>query len=98
MPVDRPSIVAAIIEERERQFNLPGSEWDMKNAPNDYVAIASHYLGETVRRGGNLPLDEEFRDSLIKAAAVIVAALEQTDRMVASGHILRAPPASPIDN
>ena len=84
--------VAAFIAERTRHFNLPGSELDVRNTPNDWVAIATHYLGETVRRGGNIPDSDDFVDSLVKAAAVILAALEHTPRMVAAGTLRSANP------
>jgi hypothetical protein len=84
--------VAAIIAERTRQFNLPGSELDVRNTPNDWAAIAAHYLSETVRRGGNIPDSDDFVDSLVKAAAVILAALEHTPRMVAAGTLRTSSP------
>lgn len=78
----RSSILAEIEQERVRQFNLPGSEWDSRNGPNDWVAIATHYLGEEVRRSGNVPDRNAYERSLIKAAAIIVSALEHIDIMV----------------
>jgi hypothetical protein len=81
----RVEILRRIQEERLRQFMLPGSEWDVKNTPNDWVAIATHYLSEEVRRGGLKPSQDEFEDALIKAAAVIIAALENTDTMRNAG-------------
>lgn len=77
----RDDIVARILEERARQFNLPGSEWDATNLPNDWVAIVTHYVAEEVRRGTILPNKTDFEDNLIKAAAVIIAALEHLDTM-----------------
>jgi hypothetical protein len=82
----RSDILGKIEEERERQFNLPGSEGDVRNTPNEWVAIASHYLSENVRRGNNAPSRSEFEDSLVKAAAVILAALESVPAMSALGH------------
>jgi hypothetical protein len=78
----RDEIVERIREERVRQFNLPGSEFDARNTPNDWAAIASHYLNENVRRGGNFPDKAAFEASLIKAAAVIIAALEHSDTIM----------------
>ena len=83
----RSDILARIEAERVRQFNLPGSEYDTRNTPNDWVAIATHYLGEEVRRGSSLPERENFEDSLIKAAAVILAALEHVELMNEKGHL-----------
>lgn len=84
----RAALLARIGEERERQFNLPGSEWDARHGPNDWVAIAAHYLGEEVRRGGTIPERESFERALIKAAAVILSALEHADAMQARGVLL----------
>lgn len=47
----RADLLARMEAERARQFNLPGSEYDVRNTPNDWVAIATHYLNEEVRRG-----------------------------------------------
>lgn len=72
-------------QERERQFNLPGSEYDVRNSPNDWAAIAMHYLAEEVRRGGRVPDADDYIDSLVKAAAVIRAALEHVPAMRSRG-------------
>ncbi len=72
-----------VLAERERQKTLAGSEWDSKNSVNDWIAIATHYLSEPAKRKSALDsvrglglTHAEYEDSLIKAAAVIVAALE----------------------
>ena len=80
-------IINKIREERNRQSDLPGSEWDAKNTPGDWVAIVSHYVSEEVRRNGMVPNIEAFEDSLIKAAAVILAALEYTELMKERGEL-----------
>jgi hypothetical protein len=77
--------LAAIEAERRRQADLHGAEWDLRNSPNDWIAIASHYLAESVRRGNNLPTADEYKESLIKAAAVIVAALEHVSVITSKG-------------
>ena len=82
----RADLLALIEAERERQFNLPGSESDIRNTPNEWAAIAAHYLFDEIRRGANQPDAEEFTDSLVKAAAVILAALESVPAMQALGH------------
>jgi hypothetical protein len=84
----RDEIIRLILEERNRQFMLPGSEWDQRNTPNDWVAIATHYLSEEVRRGGSRPFKDDYEASLLKAAAVIIAALEKTDMMYHLGELL----------
>ncbi|RYF14863.1 MAG: hypothetical protein EOO77_13865 [Oxalobacteraceae bacterium] len=83
----RVELLNRIDSERLRQFNLPGSEYDQRNTPNDWVAIAMHYLSEDVRRGGTMPDRAAFEDSLIKAGAVILAALEHTDQMERAGTL-----------
>ena len=85
--VDRAELLTRIDSERLRQFNLPGSEYDARNTPNDWVAIAMHYLCSDVRRGGSVPDRAEFEDSLIKAGAVILAALEHAESMSKAGNL-----------
>lgn len=77
----RAEYLSRIDAERLRQFNLPGSEFDARNTPNDWCAIAMHYLSAEVRRGGTVPTSADFEDSLIKAGAVILAALEHLEVM-----------------
>ena len=81
------SLLEKIRAERQRQADLPGSEWDAKNTPGDWVAIVSHYVSSEVRRNGMVPMTEEFEDNLVKAAAVIIAALENVDRMKGRGEL-----------
>jgi hypothetical protein len=87
-------LLERIREERDRQKTLPGSEFDEKNTINDWIAIAGHYLNEPAKRRssasfnrGALPTQDDFQISLVKAAAVILAALEHTDQLVASGDL-----------
>lgn len=80
----RTDILLEIEKERTRQIGLPGSEFDSINTPNDWIAIASHYLNEEVRRGMSKPDKNDFVESLHKAAAIIVAALEHVSDM--EGH------------
>jgi aminoglycoside phosphotransferase (APT) family kinase protein len=74
--------------ERQRQADLPGSEWDAKNTPGDWVAIISHYVSSEVRRNGINPEASEFEDNFVKAAAVILAALENLPAMKQRGELL----------
>lgn len=74
-------LLERIRAERQRQADLPGSEWDAKNSPGDWVSIVTHYVSSEVRRNGMVPEAEEFSDNLIKAAAVILAALENVELM-----------------
>jgi hypothetical protein len=84
---DRAELFARIDAERRRQFSLPGSEADARNTPNDWAAIAMHYLSMDVRRGATTPSQEDFEDSLVKAGAVILAALEHAERMKRAGTL-----------
>lgn len=79
--MSRKELLELIEKERLRQKDLPGSEWDQMNTPNDWVAIVSHYVANDVRRNGVKPTSEEFKISLIKSAAIILAALEHVPTM-----------------
>lgn len=72
----RQDIFDLISQERDRQYNLPGSEYDQLHSINDWIAIASQYLSRCADRKHIQNNLDEKKDSLIKAAAVIVAALE----------------------
>lgn len=78
---NRQELALRVLAERERQTELPGLEYDVRNGPSDWVSIAAHYLFEEIGRGGGKPSRAAFEDSLIKAAAVILAALEHGDHM-----------------
>lgn len=84
---NRHKFLERIADERARQSDLPGSEWDAKNTPGDWVAIVNHYVSSEVRRNGMVPSVEEFEDNLIKAAAVILAALENVQIMKDRGEL-----------
>jgi hypothetical protein len=77
----REVIVQRILAERERQFDLPGREFDVRNTPNDWAAIVGRYLFEETRRGAFKPSRACYEDSLVKAAAVLLAALEHCSMM-----------------
>lgn len=83
---NRDLIVQRVLAERERQFNLPGREFDVVNTPNDWVAIVGRYLFEETRRGAVKPLRTNYEDSLVKAAAVLLAALEHCPMMDDCGN------------
>ncbi|RYD63177.1 MAG: hypothetical protein EOP83_12810 [Verrucomicrobiaceae bacterium] len=86
----RAEFLARIESERQRQFDLPGSEYDVRNTPNDWAAIAMHYLSGEVRRAGSMPSRADYEDSLIKAGAVILAALEHAENMHKLGSLRNA--------
>lgn len=77
----REELLNLILQERERQVHLPGSEFDLTNGPNDWVAIATKYLSEESKCKGLVPSKEKFQDKFVKAGAVILAALEYIDHM-----------------
>lgn len=87
MALSRIDILKMIETERERQVDLPGSEFDASNTPNDWIAIASYYMSQESRRVNMMPRQAEFEKELIKAAAVIVAALEHSDHMKNKGEL-----------
>lgn len=71
-----------IQQERLRQINLPGSEYDLNHTPNDWSAIVCYYASEAISRRGKVISKEEFEDSMIKAAATALAALEHVNHML----------------
>lgn len=77
----RQELIQKILEERQRQLNLPGSEYDAKRDPNDWLAISGRYLFGSAFTKNIPPTSEDYADNLIKAAAVILAALENIDKM-----------------
>jgi hypothetical protein len=83
----RKALIDKVLAERDRQFNLPGSEWDHTNKPNDWIAIAASYLLRGSCRNHLAPLADSFEDDLVKAAAVILAALEHAELMKTSGTL-----------
>jgi hypothetical protein len=74
-------VLEKIRAERQRQLELPGSELDSANSPGDWIAMVSHYASREAMRNGLAPDAEAFEEALIKAAAVICAALEYTEVM-----------------
>lgn len=83
----RAELLARIEAERTRQIDLPGSEFDVRNTPNDWAAIAMHYLSAEVRRAGSVPSRADYEDVLVKAGAVILAALEHAEHMQKLGTL-----------
>lgn len=86
----REEWLARIAAERVRQDGLFGSEWDRSNGPNDWVALLSHYGGEYVKKKNRPPRRDDFEASLIKTAAVALAALEMLDAMVEKRKLVEA--------
>ena len=76
----RQRLLDLISNERARQDSLPGSEYDLKHSRNDWIAIGTMYLSRAADRKNIPTSNDDYQDSLIKAAAVILAALEHSDR------------------
>lgn len=74
-------LIAAVVAERQRQFDLPGTEHDVIKGPNDWIATVASYLTEASVRSGIPPSQEDFEKSIIKAMAVALAALQYSDLM-----------------
>lgn len=72
------TILTLIITERYRQKELYDNSRDLKHTPTQWVYIISYYLFGFGYKQISKTL---FKNSLIKAAAVIVAALENIDNM-----------------
>lgn len=77
----RDAFLKLVEAERLRNSSLPGSEYDLRKDPSDWAVLAGHYLFEEARRGHIVPEADAFAESLVKAAAVIVAAYEHIEVM-----------------
>ena len=64
------------------------SERDRRNGPNDWVALLTHYGAEVVTKKDRPPARGEFEATLVKVAAVALAALENLDAMVEKRRLL----------
>ena len=74
-------ILAGIKTERERQVKLWGDDFDDKNTANDWAAYVSKYVNEGAYSGRqDKYTPERFREHLLKAATLCVAAVEAIDR------------------
>ncbi len=79
--MSRSIILKEIDLERERQEGLWGSEFDDLNTPNDWVAYIVRYVAEGAYDGRPMVYTpEDFREHLVKAATITVAAIETLDR------------------
>lgn len=74
--VTRDLIIKLIIEERLKQLSNPNTLADHLKTKNDWTGLAGYYLFESASRPDKHVSFDEFRQSLIKSAAVILAALE----------------------
>lgn len=74
--ITREQIIDLIIQERIRQMSNPNTLADHVKTKNDWTGLTGYYLFESSSRPDKHVSFDEFRLSLIKAAAVILAALE----------------------
>lgn len=74
--ISRDEIVNMILDERKKQVESPTTLSDSMKTKNDWTALAAYYLFESASRPDKHVTFEEFRESLIKASAVLLAALE----------------------
>lgn len=74
--ITREEIIAMIVEERLKQLSNPNSLADNMKTKNDWTGLAGYYLFESASRPDKHVSFDEFRSSLIKSAAVILAAIE----------------------
>lgn len=72
----RDEIIDMIISERNRQAENPNTLSDVHKTKNDWAALAAYYLFEGASRSDKHVTFEEFRESLIRTSAVLLAALE----------------------
>lgn len=74
--ISRDEIVKMILDERQKQIESPTTLSDTMKTKNDWTALTAYYLFESASRPDKHVTFEEFRNSLIKASAVLLAALE----------------------
>ncbi|EPQ9500075.1 hypothetical protein ACUYQI_000780 [Salmonella enterica subsp. enterica serovar Braenderup] len=74
--ISRDEIVNMILAERQKQVESPTTLSDSMKTKNDWTALAAYYLFESASRPDKHVTFKEFRESLIKASAVLLAALE----------------------
>jgi hypothetical protein len=83
--MSRLEILDRIDAEREYQIERWGDADDLVNTPNDFVSYLSHYSTKWFN-GSFAPYNTEtiykFRDSMIKNAAIAVAAVEFADKLI----------------
>jgi hypothetical protein len=67
---NREAIVERILAERVRQFDLPGTEYDVSCSPNDWIATIVRLASEGSNSRGRNSDAVSFEEALIKCAAV----------------------------
>lgn len=78
-------IIDDIRNERQRQLSLAHGgdteEFDKQNTPNDWIAFINAYTGRAAAKVfRNEKEGQDFRANLVKAGALVLAALEAHDK------------------
>lgn len=77
----KQNVTELLIAERARQQKLWGNEFDDKNTANDWAAYISNYVNAGAYLGRQDKYSpERFREHLVKAATLCIAAIEAIDR------------------
>lgn len=78
----RATILSEIKRERERQEAIGNTEeFDRTNSRNDWIAYVNAYTGRAAARVHRNECEgQDYRENLLKAAAILVAALEAHDK------------------
>jgi hypothetical protein len=79
------AILDQILAERVRQHDLAhGGDtngFDMSNSRNDWIAYVTAYIGRAAAKVSRNEREKcDYRDNLVKAGALIVAAIEAHDK------------------
>jgi hypothetical protein len=77
-------VLDEIVAERQRQkdlaFNGNTDDFDKTNSRNDWIAYVNAYIGRAAEKVFRNERERcNYRENMVKAAAIIVAALEAED-------------------
>ena len=82
--MNNSQVLREVHAERERQWQLDYGvdieEFDRNCSRNDWVAFVSTYIGRASNAFRNQREGQDFRENMIKAAALCVAAIEAYDK------------------
>jgi hypothetical protein len=74
-------VIQDILTECARQNQLWGHDFDDQNTANDFVAFITHYVASGAYDGRKgVYSSAKFRENLVKAAGLCMAAIEAIDR------------------
>lgn len=79
------TVIDDILAERQRQKNLAHGgdteEFDKGNSCNDWIAYVNAYIGRAAQKVfRNRRESQDFRENMVKAAAICLAAIEAHDK------------------